>query len=71
MSSMSQFMLLMHIFALLYIVADLYVIIVGLMVNVFLAQELVMTSRAGPRAAGTDGSDFKHREKVVPRYQMR
>ncbi|XP_067266610.1 protein jagunal homolog 1-A [Chanodichthys erythropterus] len=29
-----------------------------------------MTSRAGPRAAGTDGSDFKHREKVASHYQM-
>ncbi|XP_017324707.1 protein jagunal homolog 1-A [Ictalurus punctatus] len=29
-----------------------------------------MTSRAGPRAAGTDGSDFKQREKVAPQYQM-
>ncbi|XP_060784658.1 protein jagunal homolog 1-A isoform X1 [Neoarius graeffei] len=32
--------------------------------------ELVMTSRAGPRTARTDGSDFKHREKVAPHYQM-
>ncbi|XP_026151333.1 protein jagunal homolog 1-A [Mastacembelus armatus] len=31
---------------------------------------LKMTSRIGPRAAGTDGSDFKHREKVAPCYQM-
>lgn len=30
-----------------------------------------MASRAGPRAAGTDGSDFKHREKVASHYQMR
>ncbi|XP_010864740.1 protein jagunal homolog 1-A [Esox lucius] len=29
-----------------------------------------MTCRVGPRAAGTDGSDFKHREKVAPQYQM-
>ncbi|KAM4608483.1 protein jagunal homolog 1-A [Polymixia lowei] len=29
-----------------------------------------MTSRGGPRAAGTDGSDFKPREKVAPCYQM-
>lgn len=30
-----------------------------------------MTSRVGPRAAGTNGSDFKHRERVAPHYQMR
>uniref|UniRef100_A0A4W5Q5P7 Jagunal homolog 1a n=1 Tax=Hucho hucho TaxID=62062 RepID=A0A4W5Q5P7_9TELE len=30
-----------------------------------------MTSRVGPQAAGTDGSDFKQREKVAPQYQMR
>ncbi|XP_039673914.1 protein jagunal homolog 1-A [Perca fluviatilis] len=29
-----------------------------------------MTSRVGPRAAGTNGSDFKHRERVAPHYQM-
>ncbi|XP_043557074.1 protein jagunal homolog 1 isoform X1 [Chiloscyllium plagiosum] len=29
-----------------------------------------MASRAGPRAAGTDGSDFQHREKVASHYQM-
>ncbi|XP_029495951.1 protein jagunal homolog 1-A-like [Oncorhynchus nerka] len=29
-----------------------------------------MTSRVGTRAAGTDGSDFKHREKVASHYQM-
>ena len=28
-----------------------------------------MAARAGPRAAGTDGSDFKHREKVASHYQ--
>ncbi|XP_006639245.1 protein jagunal homolog 1-A [Lepisosteus oculatus] len=28
-----------------------------------------MASRAGPRAAGTDGSDFKHRERVASHYQ--
>ncbi|KAL0963461.1 hypothetical protein UPYG_G00306660 [Umbra pygmaea] len=33
-------------------------------------QVATMTSRVGPRAAGTDGSDFKHREKVAPQYQM-
>lgn len=33
--------------------------------------KLAMASRAGPRAAGTDGSDFKHREKVASHYQMR
>ncbi|KAF7709268.1 hypothetical protein HF521_016118 [Silurus meridionalis] len=32
--------------------------------------EPAMTSRAGPRAVRTDGSDFKHREKVAPHYQM-
>uniref|UniRef100_A0A8C0TPE3 Protein jagunal homolog 1 n=1 Tax=Canis lupus familiaris TaxID=9615 RepID=A0A8C0TPE3_CANLF len=30
-----------------------------------------MASRAGPRAAGTDGSDFQHRERVAMHYQMR
>lgn len=30
-----------------------------------------MTSRVGPRSAGTNGSDFKHRERVTPHYQMR
>ncbi|XP_040028198.2 protein jagunal homolog 1-B [Gasterosteus aculeatus] len=29
-----------------------------------------MASRAGPRAAGTDGSDFQHRERVASHYQM-
>nr|KAF6474562.1 jagunal-like protein 1 [Rousettus aegyptiacus] len=29
-----------------------------------------MASRAGPRAAGTDGSDFQHRERVAMHYQM-
>ncbi|TRZ01461.1 hypothetical protein DNTS_013966 [Danionella cerebrum] len=29
-----------------------------------------MASHVGPRAAGTDGSDFKHREKVASHYQM-
>ncbi|AWP13376.1 putative protein jagunal -like 1-A-like [Scophthalmus maximus] len=31
-----------------------------------------MTSRVGPRAAGTNGSDFsfKHRERGTPQYQM-
>ncbi|CAB1347317.1 unnamed protein product [Coregonus sp. 'balchen'] len=29
-----------------------------------------MMSRVGPGAAGTDGSDFKHREKVATQYQM-
>ncbi|KFO38344.1 protein jagunal homolog 1 [Fukomys damarensis] len=29
-----------------------------------------MASRAGPRAAGTDGSDFQHRERVATHYQM-
>uniref|UniRef100_A0A672JAH4 Protein jagunal homolog 1 n=1 Tax=Salarias fasciatus TaxID=181472 RepID=A0A672JAH4_SALFA len=29
-----------------------------------------MASRAGPRAAGTDGSDFQHRERVAAHYQM-
>ena len=30
-----------------------------------------MASREGPRATGTDGSDFKHRERVAAHYQMR
>ncbi|XP_053324820.1 protein jagunal homolog 1 [Spea bombifrons] len=29
-----------------------------------------MASRAGPRASGTDGSDFQHRERVAGHYQM-
>lgn len=29
-----------------------------------------MKSRGGPRAAGTDGGDFKHREKIFSQYQM-
>ncbi|KAJ7317149.1 hypothetical protein JRQ81_003311 [Phrynocephalus forsythii] len=29
-----------------------------------------MASRAGPRAAGTDGSDFRHRERVAEHFQM-
>ncbi|CAL8308061.1 unnamed protein product [Merluccius merluccius] len=29
-----------------------------------------MASRAGPRATGTDGSDFRHRERVAAHYQM-
>ncbi|XP_070591810.1 LOW QUALITY PROTEIN: protein jagunal homolog 1-like [Erythrolamprus reginae] len=29
-----------------------------------------MASRAGPRATGTDGSDFRHRERVAEHYQM-
>lgn len=29
-----------------------------------------MASRAGPRAVGTDGSDFQHRERVASHYQM-
>ena len=28
-----------------------------------------MSSRAGPRASGTDGSDFSHREKVASHYK--
>ena len=28
-----------------------------------------MAGRGGPRAAGTDGSDFTHREKVASHYQ--
>lgn len=28
-----------------------------------------MASKGGPRAAGTDGSDFTHREKVASHYQ--
>ncbi|KAG7234430.1 hypothetical protein INR49_004803, partial [Caranx melampygus] len=33
-------------------------------------QILNMASRAGPRAEGTDGSDFQHRERVASHYQM-
>uniref|UniRef100_A0A8C6KR07 Jagunal homolog 1b n=1 Tax=Nothobranchius furzeri TaxID=105023 RepID=A0A8C6KR07_NOTFU len=29
-----------------------------------------MASREGPRATGTDGSDFQHRERVASHYQM-
>lgn len=29
-----------------------------------------MASRDGPRASGTDGSDFQHRERVASHYQM-
>uniref|UniRef100_A0A674J0I8 Protein jagunal homolog 1 n=3 Tax=Testudinoidea TaxID=8486 RepID=A0A674J0I8_9SAUR len=29
-----------------------------------------MASRAGPRAEGTDGSDYQHRERVASHYQM-
>ena len=29
-----------------------------------------MAARAGPRAEGTDGSDFQHREKVASHYQQ-
>lgn len=29
-----------------------------------------MASRGGPRAEGTDGSDFQHRERVASHYQM-
>ncbi|XP_077977526.1 protein jagunal homolog 1-like [Glandiceps talaboti] len=29
-----------------------------------------MSSRAGPRAAGTDGSDFEHRERVASHYRI-
>jgi len=29
-----------------------------------------MASRSGPRAPGTDGSDFTHREKIVSHYQV-
>ncbi|KAF1382759.1 hypothetical protein PFLUV_G00147090 [Perca fluviatilis] len=36
----------------------------------YAAYSLNMTSRVGPRAAGTNGSDFKHRERVAPHYQM-
>jgi hypothetical protein len=28
-----------------------------------------MSSRTGPRASGTDGSDFSHREKVASHYK--
>ncbi|MFH4983839.1 hypothetical protein AB6A40_010548 [Gnathostoma spinigerum] len=29
-----------------------------------------MSSRFGPRAAGTDGTDFKHRQKIAAHYQI-
>ncbi|KAM9821158.1 protein jagunal homolog 1-B [Neosynchiropus ocellatus] len=29
-----------------------------------------MASKDGPRASGTDGSDFQHRERVASHYQM-
>ncbi|GAA54904.1 protein jagunal homolog 1 [Clonorchis sinensis] len=29
-----------------------------------------MTSRAGPRPTGTDGTDFRHREKVAVQYNQ-
>ncbi|KAA0712383.1 Protein jagunal -like protein 1-B [Triplophysa tibetana] len=29
-----------------------------------------MASRSGPRASGTDGGDYQHRERVAPHYQM-
>uniref|UniRef100_A0A7E4UPC6 Protein jagunal n=1 Tax=Panagrellus redivivus TaxID=6233 RepID=A0A7E4UPC6_PANRE len=29
-----------------------------------------MSSRFGPRAAGTDGNDFKHRQRVAAQYQI-
>lgn len=32
---------------------------------------VAMASRAGPRATGTDGSDYQHRERVAAHYQMR
>jgi predicted neutral ceramidase superfamily lipid hydrolase len=28
-----------------------------------------MASRGGPRASGTDGSDFRHRQRVAPHYK--
>lgn len=37
----------------------------------FCLQISIMASRAGPRAAGTDGSDYQHREQVASHYQMR
>lgn len=37
----------------------------------FVLQVVNMASREGPRAAGTDGSDFQHRERVALHYQMR
>uniref|UniRef100_A0A914RPJ5 Protein jagunal n=1 Tax=Parascaris equorum TaxID=6256 RepID=A0A914RPJ5_PAREQ len=30
-----------------------------------------MSSRSGPRAAGTDGTDFRHRQRVAAHYQYR
>ncbi|XP_028655766.1 protein jagunal homolog 1-A isoform X1 [Erpetoichthys calabaricus] len=38
--------------------------------NVLFEKFLSMASRAGPRATGTDGSDYRHREKVASHYQM-
>lgn len=39
--------------------------------DMFCLQISIMASRAGPRAAGTDGSDYQHRERVASHYQMR
>ena len=30
-----------------------------------------MSSRDGPRASGTDGRDYQHREKVANHYKIR
>lgn len=67
MSSMRQHTLPLHILALFYITVCYHV---GADCKCHFCTG-VMTSHAGPRAAGTDGSDFKHREKVAPHYQMR
>lgn len=32
---------------------------------------LNMASKSGPRATGTDGTDFIHRERVAPQYRTR
>jgi hypothetical protein len=30
-----------------------------------------MSSRSGPRAAGTDGNDYSHRETIKEQYYIR
>lgn len=30
-----------------------------------------MSSRFGPRATGTDGTDFKHRQRIAAHYHYR
>ena len=35
----------------------------------YIVFKINMSARAGPRAQGTDGSDFQHREQVASHYQ--